>query len=277
MYLGQDINQPLTPKGCPDDDTAWQKIQDSDAKNACVGRANRIDKSEWVKLCVEHSQRYEEWCQAQCHQQESATTFRQPGTTTCPPEDDKRGEPQMAKPGINVLRRASAPCLGVQPSQPNPPRAGTPPLGHSGSLGRVMKWQHRASRATKTQRNPVANALNGRKRSGSMASSASECSSTNSKPSDTNGKGAGTSLKPTNERDVFVPAGKNPEHVTDPTTGSMVPNALLKMSIKPSGVPLVTSDIEPPLQPITDNEIIVNKLGAIEDKRDPERTWNKVT
>ena len=139
-----------------------------------------------------------------------------------------------------------------------------------------MKLQNRAFKAIRTQRDPVEKVAGGKRRSLPLVSSASDCSSNQSKNIAQDGKNGCTILKPSVEQDCTGANPKSTEPVMEPMSVGMVPNELLKMSIKPMGVPLVKSNIEPPLQPITDNEIIVNKLGAIEEKRGPERTWNKV-
>ena len=46
----------------------------------------------------------------------------------------------------------------------------------------------------------------------------------------------------------------------------MMPNELLKMPTEPLGVPLVTSAVVLHIQPATDNELIVNKSDAVEEK-----------
>ena len=56
----------------------------------------------------------------------------------------------------------------------------------------------------------------------------------------------------------------------------LLPVELVKKPIKPLNVPLVSQEIELPVIASAAYELIVNKLEAIEERKDPERQWAKV-
>ena len=61
------------------------------------------------------------------------------------------------------------------------------------------------------------------------------------------------------------------------TSTEMMPIELVKRPIKPMGVPLATSQICVPVVASTEHELIVSKIDAMEERKDPERQWTKVT
>ena len=56
----------------------------------------------------------------------------------------------------------------------------------------------------------------------------------------------------------------------------MLPFELVKRPIRPLTVPIATQ-LNIPVSISTENEIIVNKLEDMEERKDPERQWTKVT
>ena len=221
---------------------------------------------------MEHGQFYEEWCQTQEPCQNVLPTTIHPLVTSTRPLDADTNSVQTAtsqrKP---TTRRASAPCLKDEPAISAPEELKIQPAESSEPLERVMKGQNRAFRPTKHNVSllnggrVISNDLypwypaqvNVRPRTVRLKARKEKNGCTTPKPSDDRER-PGAHTKPVGP-------------VMEPMSAGMVPNELLKMPTKPLGEPLVMSDVGPPIQPITDNELIVNKLEAIEEKRDPER------
>ena len=55
-----------------------------------------------------------------------------------------------------------------------------------------------------------------------------------------------------------------------------VPHEVIKATIKPMGAPLATDMMSAEIQEATGNELIINRLEEIEERKAPERVWAKV-
>ena len=60
-------------------------------------------------------------------------------------------------------------------------------------------------------------------------------------------------------------------------TTQMMPFELVKKPIKPLGIPLASDQVHLPELASTETELIVNRLESIEERKDPEKQWTKVT
>ena len=58
--------------------------------------------------------------------------------------------------------------------------------------------------------------------------------------------------------------------------GKYVPHELIKATIKPMGAPIATDMASAEIQETTGNELIINRLGEIEEGKAPERVWAEV-
>ena len=164
-------------------------------------------------------------------------------------------------------------------------RNGRGPMSSDGvsALGRVMELQKRAHTGKRTPRRKreqdidteAAEARSNSRESG-MSRGSSECM----REDDT-----GTRLSPTQplaETETRVASPSRPRRnstggCSNGVTTNVLPFELVKRPVRPLTVPLSSQEMDAPVHASTENELIVNKLEAIEERKDPDRHWAKIT
>ena len=147
---------------------------------------------------------------------------------------------------------------------------------------RVMKLQKRASRditprAKKPQDSEEEAADTISRSRGSLSSRGSSHS--------VNDRRSGTQLSPPKlesepirkEEPLPKTRRKSTGTIGGHDTMDMMPFELVKRQIRPMTVPLVSQCVDLPICASTENELIVNKLEALEARKAPDRQWAKIT
>ena len=281
VLLSKERDQPLAAAKCTEKTSQWCRLHQKDGRCQEVGKTNRFDGQEWVRMCPEHKDKYEEWVLARqcnfvgCDDTKAGTIVDGKASKFCMQHTEKQERVCETTHEAPHEDRDSR-TLDMHGKAETPEYI---PKDDGNSLGRVMNLQRRAMRGRESIKK------RGSAQSNEMTSrSQSECSGRSAKSSASGKLGMGTQLTPDREpesKKTKETEGRQRRNSTGDVTGAqstgMLPFELVKKPIRPLLVPLASDQCEIRVATSTENELIVNRLEAIDDKKDPERQWNKVT
>ena len=271
VYLKRNSGQPLTARACNHGMAVWSRIAGFDTRKPGTGKLNPFDGCEWIRLCDVHKERYEDWMMAQqcstngCNKAKSDKVAKGTLSRMCAEHED-----------VCVKREKER----GEDDDKETPMARDLKTGSGEALNRAMKLQKRASVRQKTPKRKR-NADSEGEKCGTRSNS---CDSGVSKDSSRKDGSVDTRLPPDRpNQEAEAREGQKAKQRRNSTGGAFgaetcerPPFELVKRPIRPLTVPLASMQMTVPVSTSTENEIIANKLDAIEERRDPERQWAKV-